>query len=314
MKTLKKFLSIALCLAFVNVYAADEHEGAFKVGKLFYKQLTGSNVCVAAWCDSGGETYYTGDIEVPSEVVYEGVTYTVTELENSAFQGGRYITSIKLPGTLKTIGWWAFMECSAITSIEIPESVETISDGAFSLCSALKEITVPAKVKKVNWYTFAYCSSLKKVTLWDGVITVDQGAFAGSTAIKTLIVLADNPPSLAEDSFDESLTDIDVFVLCNHKDAYDNSDWKFFTNIQEDCNLSGLDGIADNNLINIYPNPATDFINVSHQGNVTITNSLGQTIYNAYLVNDNNKINIRNWDNGVYFIKAGNKVSKLIKR
>ncbi|MBR1774801.1 MAG: hypothetical protein IJ759_04660 [Bacteroidales bacterium] len=55
-------------MVFVNVYAADKPDGAFKVGKLFYKQLTNGNVCVAVWCDSGGEYYYEGDIVVPSEV------------------------------------------------------------------------------------------------------------------------------------------------------------------------------------------------------------------------------------------------------
>ncbi|MBR1774800.1 MAG: leucine-rich repeat protein [Bacteroidales bacterium] len=59
-------------------------------------------------------------------------------MENSDFQGGRYITSIKLPYTLKTIGWWAFMECSSLTAIDLPESLETVSDGAFAMCSALK--------------------------------------------------------------------------------------------------------------------------------------------------------------------------------
>ncbi|MBR1774799.1 MAG: T9SS type A sorting domain-containing protein [Bacteroidales bacterium] len=153
---------------------------------------------------------------------------------------------------------------------------------------------------------------MEKVTLWDGVTVVDQGVFTGSTAIKALIVLADNPPSLADDSFDESLKGIDVFVMCDRKDAYDNSDWKVFTNIQEDCNLSGIEQIASNNTINIYPNPASDFISVQTQGDVSITNSLGQIVKFIKNLKQSDKIDISDLENRIYFVNAGRKITKLV--
>ncbi len=55
--------------------------------------------------------FYSGDIEIPSSVVYEGITCNVT-----------------------SIGDKAFYNCPNLTSITIPSSIESISIAAFSLC------------------------------------------------------------------------------------------------------------------------------------------------------------------------------------
>jgi len=54
---------------------------------------------------------YSGDIVIPSQVTYNGNTYSVT-----------------------TIGYYAFLDCSGLTSITIPNSVTSIGYDAFSLC------------------------------------------------------------------------------------------------------------------------------------------------------------------------------------
>ena len=42
--------------------------------------------------------------------------------------------------SLKTIGSYAFADCSSLTSVTIPDSVTSISYGAFSRCSALRQV------------------------------------------------------------------------------------------------------------------------------------------------------------------------------
>ena len=70
------------------------------------------------WMDA-----YTGDVEIPSFVSYNGLKYTVIGLHDYAFNRCPYMTSIKLPNTLKYIGKEAFSECNQLFSITIPESV-----------------------------------------------------------------------------------------------------------------------------------------------------------------------------------------------
>ena len=54
---------------------------------------------------------YKGDIVIPSQITYEGTTYTVT-----------------------TIGTIAFYNCQELQSVSIPSSVTQISDEAFEAC------------------------------------------------------------------------------------------------------------------------------------------------------------------------------------
>ena len=67
--------------------------------------------------------------------VPDGVTHI-----NRAFERNRYIKSVVLPDTLKTIGRMAFYNCPSLTSIFIPDSVEEIGHSAFLYCENMQSI------------------------------------------------------------------------------------------------------------------------------------------------------------------------------
>ncbi|MBN2779115.1 MAG: T9SS type A sorting domain-containing protein [Bacteroidales bacterium] len=60
-------------------------------------------------------------------------------------------------------------------------------------------------------------------------------------------------------------------------------------------------------MINIYPNPANDYINVefgeNKTYNVVIFNNLGQKVREVLLTSYNNKINVNDLQSGIYTIK-----------
>lgn len=62
-----------------------------------------------------------GDIEISKTIVHEGITYNVTAIDNSAFEG------------------------SKLTSISLPDTITTIDENTFGKCNILKEIIVNAK-------------------------------------------------------------------------------------------------------------------------------------------------------------------------
>ena len=93
----------------------------------------------------------------------------LTTIGDNAFGfSGYYLTSIKLPNTVTSIGSGAFWGCSYLTEFTIPENVTTIGRDAFSSCEALTEITIPKSVTSIEPQIFNRCPSLIKITIEEG--------------------------------------------------------------------------------------------------------------------------------------------------
>jgi len=136
---------------------------------------------------------YSGDIVVPSQVAYNGETYTVTGIGEKAFEESG-VTSVALPSSLIKIGDSAFSFAESLTSIALPEGLEEIGGGAFWGCSVLEEITIPSTVKMIGVETFDLCSNLRSINVAsgnqcyvadDGVLyTADKKALMGYPAAR----------------------------------------------------------------------------------------------------------------------------------
>ena len=85
---------------------------------------------------------YSGQVTIPSSISYEGTTYNVTSIGNSAFNLCSSLTSVTIPNSVTSIGWAAFNMCTGLTAITIPESVTSIDGVPFCNCTNLSSITV----------------------------------------------------------------------------------------------------------------------------------------------------------------------------
>ena len=101
----------------------------------------------------------------------------VTAIPNSFCYGMKNVTEIVLPSTLKSIGTWAFCDCSRLTTIAIPNSVTSIGSSAFSGCSSLSSIIIPEGVTKIPVGAFYKCSALQNVTMGNKVTHIGEEAF-----------------------------------------------------------------------------------------------------------------------------------------
>ena len=125
---------------------------------------------------------YSGDIVIPSQVIYEGVTYTVTSIDNYAFNnthdaGYGYslinrssltsITSVSIPSTVTSIGNRAFENCRELSSITILGNLTSIGGGAFCGCSSLTSIALPSSVWRSHAETHRFCSRGPRISCWD---------------------------------------------------------------------------------------------------------------------------------------------------
>lgn len=87
------------------------------------------------------------------------------------------------------------------------------------------------------------------------------------------------------------------------------------TSVEENISINKI-------LISVFPNPAKDIINIQSISDgvttIEITDILGKIVFTEELFKQNNSINIENYSNGLYIIKASNKnqtqIIKLIKQ
>ena len=89
----------------------------FQVDGIYYSINEDDSTTVSV---ASGEEYYdeetgeyvyndiSGNITIPSTVMYNGITYTVTAIESRAFYGDKALTGISIPETITEIGWDAF--------------------------------------------------------------------------------------------------------------------------------------------------------------------------------------------------------------
>ena len=131
---------------------------------------------------------------------------------------------------------------------------------------------------------------------------------AGGTAIcsqygivyfPTVILIAPNRDILIQDLYPISNYKDIVTALSEHGIA------------QYDCGDFIVENITDN--FSLYPNPADDFVKISGEnlGNIGVFNVFGQKI-DEFLADDELDIVTSNYENGVYFVKIGEKTQRFV--
>jgi hypothetical protein len=100
--------------------------------------------------------------------------------------------SFTLPGSVTSLGHWAFATCVGLTSLSLPDSLRLIPDGAFASCSGLTNITLP-QVVSIGWGAFFGCSSLHRVSLPASLTNLQDYAFADCQKLAAVYFAGDAP-------------------------------------------------------------------------------------------------------------------------
>lgn len=81
---------------------------------------------------------------------------------------------------------------------------------------------------------------------------------------------------------------------------------------QHDCEDAVDEAVAE--AVKVYPNPANDFVKISCDNikNVSVYNALGQRVEEFEVNNNELNINTSNYQNGVYFVKFGEKTQRFV--
>ena len=192
---------------------------------------------------------------------------SVTSIGLYAFVLCSSLTSITIPNSITHIGGNAFTDsgiynkesnwdegvlyidnCLIIVNNDISatytvkEDTRLIADCAFALCSSLTSVTIPNNVTNIGGGIFGRCVNLQSVVLPENITslsraTLDEyesyGFFTDCSSLTSITLNSTTPPSIGYKIFGGVDMSIPIYVPCGCVDAYRNSDWSIFSNIQE---------------------------------------------------------------------------------
>ena len=120
---------------------------------------------------------YSGMVDIPGSVTYNGKNYMVTAIGDYAFTGCTGLTSVKISSLyLTTIGSYAFSGCNGLKSFVFPKQVTSVGNYAFSGCFGISEISFPFAATQI-WLGYG-CSKGEKRGLFEDCllekVTIDR--------------------------------------------------------------------------------------------------------------------------------------------
>lgn len=171
----------------------------------------------------------------------ESITFGkgLTSIRAGVFDGCKELTSIVVAGENSVYD--SRNNCNAIIETAtnelitgckttvIPNDVTSIGFSAFSQCLGLESIVIPEGVTEIKAWAFDGCTGLTSVSIPSTVTEIGNVAFANCTALKSMICLAEVPPTCTEMTFDGVPGDIPLYVPDASVGAY-KADfiWWFF--------------------------------------------------------------------------------------
>ena len=155
---MKRFYTLLILL--VGVFSSLMAYDAVVNGVYYNLDTTNKTAEVTAH----GSGYYSGSVNIPASITYNGVSYKVLSIGDGAFSECVSMTSIKIAEGIQEIGE-AFYACNSLTSIEFPNSVTTIAAGAFGNFLSTRPGSQSSIIK------------LRSITFGSGLTKVGERAF-----------------------------------------------------------------------------------------------------------------------------------------
>lgn len=211
----------------------------FQVGDLYYNITSSSEPYTVEVTKNG--IYTLTSVVIPASVEYNGITYAVASIGESAFYACTSLTSISIPNSVTTIGYLAFTGCSSLTSITIPNSVTdmgklqnggTYRGPVFTYCPALTSIVVeegnPIYDSRdncnaiVETATNTIICGCKNTTFPQSVTGIGYYAFNGCSSL-TSITIPNHITDIQSNPF-LSCSSLATIVVENGNPIYDSRD------------------------------------------------------------------------------------------
>ena len=115
--------------------------------------------------------------------------FPVTDIGDYAFSGCHSLTTLSLGENIKTIGSYAFYDCTQITgSVTIPQSVTSIGNEAFRWCSGIDSLIINNAATSIGEWAFASCFGIKTLSLGEKIKTIGYNAFSDCSGLTNVTI------------------------------------------------------------------------------------------------------------------------------
>ena len=158
-------------------------------------------------CSIGDPSVYSGVIEIPESVEYDGITSIVVDAGYDTFKGC-VLEKVVFPSTISCIS--GFYEAS-VKEVVIPEGAEYIGQSAFQGCKNLKTLHLPKSIKNIESNAFADCD-IEEIN-FENIEYIGGGAFSGSN-LKNADLSKLKGAYVELGVLEEGLLPTDVFAQC----------------------------------------------------------------------------------------------------
>ncbi len=260
---------------------------------------------------------------------------SVTTIDTSAFSACESLTSITIPKSVTTIGSWAFSGDKNLDTIVCKATTPPLMGADVFNTPTTKTLFVPCGTGVTygtteGWQDFAEIVELPciNVTTNDATnITANAATLNGEVSTTGEVTAK----GFQYKTTDEDYTTIDITTdefVYNLTGLESDAEYTFraFAVVEEDTTFgeektfttlddSGIEDIAKENTISIYPNPAKTMLTIENATeDVQIFDITGRVVMNIDNKETNMlQINISHLSKGMYFVKVGNYTTKFVK-
>lgn len=257
-----------------------------------------------------------------------------TAIGKAAFSEANTLTSVHIPSSVVWIGEGAFSYSKSLVAVNIPSGVTSLPLATFFRCTGLTEITIPSTVTSIGEIAFYNCSSLTSLDIQEGVSIIKSGAFYECTGLTSLVIPASvdsigvaafydclglkevhvkrtEPVTLNEYTFGNLDYDsCTLYVPKGTKAAYEAADvWNWFNSIIEE-EIVSVNGTEASPFAVFVESGSIVVKGVSEGESISVYAVNGGLVKSVTATGDAQRITVQTGT--IYFVKAGNKVVKII--
>ena len=190
-------------------------ESKFEVGGLWYEYFYSPNLARVISDPDGSK--YGGNISIPGQIEYGGITYSVVHIGSRAFYECADLKSVTLGEGIEYIDAWAFYNCPNLERITFSSTMGAFDTGnpVFQRCPKLEIVTTPKTSESQLYYFYTYGGALYKHCYY----SADTGTFSKETEAlswlpeKTTGVFAIKDGVEVIDEYSLAFTGIDKIII-----------------------------------------------------------------------------------------------------
>ena len=217
-------------------------ESKFEVGGLWYEYFGQNKARVIPGPDG---SKYGGDISIPGQIEYGGITYSVVQIWRRAFYECADLKSVTLGEGIEYIHTYAFYNCPNLERITFSSTMESFNtdNPVFQRCPKLEIVTTPKTSESQLYYFYTHGGALYKhcyysadtgeteVLSWlpekttgvfaikDGVEVIDRYSLTFTGIDK--IIVPESVKYIEQRFFDDSKTPLEIELNWRTKEDID---------------------------------------------------------------------------------------------